>query len=159
MKRAIAILLLLAMTLSLCACGGVSKKSCTVTFSNGTTKTLSPSELSDICSKDAVSWKSYVGAKISGTGKITSIKEGHDGFYNITHSSVKDGVEYKYQYYQVVIDKYIVVLTRAEVFSGMSVGDTVRFEGEINSGSSVYSIRVDYGDDSPSAPQQHIFPD
>lgn len=159
MKRTIAILLLLAMTLSLCACNGVSKKNCTVTFSNGTTKTLSPSELSDICSKDAVSWKSYIGAKINGTGKITSIEEGSAGFYNITNSVVKNGVETKYRYYQVTINQYIVVLTRAEVFSGMAVGDTVRFDGEINSGSSMYNIRVDYGNDSPDAPQQHIFPD
>ena len=157
MKKTISLIQVLVLCLSLCACGGSA--TCTVTFSDGSTKTLSSSELINICSNDAVSWKSYVGATISGTGKITKIEEGATGFYNITNSVVRDHVEYKYQYYQVTINNSIIVLTRAEVFSGMSVGDTVSFEGEINSGSSAVAIRVDYGNDSPDYPQQHIFPD
>ena len=157
MKKALSLLLALVMCLSLCACSGSNSKSCTVTFSDGTSKTLSPRELSDICTKDAVSWKNYIGAQISGSGKITQIEEGCSNFYDVPVSSTKNGVETKYKYYQVTIDQLVIVLTRAEVFSGMAVGDTVRYDGEINSGSGVV-IRVDFGDDTTDNPQQHIFP-
>ena len=157
MKKVLMGMLAVILVISLCACGGVGKKCCTVTFDDGTTKTLSPSELSDICSNDAVTWENYVGAKISGEGKITGIDKGSNGFYYITESAVKNGVEYKYEYYQIEINTYIKVLVRSETFKGMVVGDTVRFEGKINSGSSLYNIRVDNSDDSVENPQAHIF--
>lgn len=155
MKRALSLILVLVMVLSLCACG--SSNECTVTFSDGSTKSMTPSEIVKIKSSDAVTWKKYSGATVSGTGKITKIESGTGSFKDYTASVVRNGVEYKYSYYVVTIDKKVQFLTRAEVFSGMSVGDTVTYTGVIDSGTDGSILRLKYYG-SVDNPVQLIFP-
>jgi hypothetical protein len=155
MKRIIALCLSLVLVMCvLSGCGGGNEK-CTLTLTNGETKTMTQNELYNIASKDEYTWSKYSGAKISGTGKITEIEFGTGFFTNFTYSSVSGGVETPYRYVTVGIGKHIQVLVRQETFDGFAVGDSVRFEGVIGdgNGNDIYVV----GDESASNPQPHIF--
>ena len=155
MKRIVA--LCLVVVLSLCILSGCSggNEKCTLTLTNGTTKTMTANELYKIASKDEYTWSQYSGAKISGPGKIKKIEFGTGWFTNFTYSSVSNGVETPYRYVTVQIGNHIQVLVRQETFEGFAVGDSVRFEGVIGAGngSDIYVT----GSESANNPQPHIF--
>lgn len=155
MKKAVALCLLVALVMYvLSGCGGNEK--CTLTLTNGETKTMTAKELKEISSTDSYNWQNYKGAAISGTGKIKKIDFGSGQFKGIAYSKVSQGEETLYRYVTIAIGDYIEVLMLQEVFSGFSVGDTVRFEGVIGEGSFDSIIYV-MGTESPDEPQPHIF--
>jgi len=140
---------------ALSGCGGGNEK-CTLTLTNGETKTMTAKELKEISANDRYTWQNYKGATISGTGKIEKIDFGSGQFEGIAYSKVYQGEETLYRYVTITIGKHIQVLMLQEAFSGFAVGDNVRFEGIIGEGTfdSVIYVR---GAESPDAPQQHIF--
>lgn len=155
MKKLFAFILTLLMCLNLCACSRSS--SCTVTFKDGTTQTLTVDEILDIRSDDEITWEKYANSEINGEGKITAIKKGSTGFAYITSATVKDGITYTYDYYTVEIDDFVEVLVRAETFEGITVGDNVRYNGRINSNNIGVCLQVDCENDPLDNPQPHIF--
>ena len=156
MKRYLTMFLAVIMLATLMGCSSGGSR-CSVKLNDGTTTELTVKEIINIKNTDTIKWENFQGANISGTGKITKIAEGCDGFYYVTVSHVSNGTEYIYPYYQVTIDDNLIVLTRQEVFSGASVGDKVRFDGSIGSGRSTMYLYVDFGDDSDDVPMPHIF--
>lgn len=143
MKKVIALCLVLAIGLSLCACSGGGKK-LSIVDNNGAAVSLSVKELEKIRDTDGRQWSNYKGAAVSGSGKITDITNvaGTGKFY-ADSSVVRNGKSYEYKYVEVTIDDEIVLLTRRETFVNFYVGDTVSFEGEIVEGASTIWFLID----------------
>ncbi|MBR5571795.1 MAG: hypothetical protein IKV99_04050 [Oscillospiraceae bacterium] len=161
MKRFIALALVLVMALSLCACGGGGSKY-TIYAKDGTTASLSATQLIKVHDTDGRQWANYEGATIKGTGKVTDISAGDDPFYT-TQSTVTtnaDGsrTEKKFKYTTVEIDNKTILLTRQETFDNIYVGDTVSFEGVIETGKTDMYLLVDCcGNTDYDNPEMHIF--
>ena len=162
MKRIFVWGLLLLMVCSLCACGGGGGSKYTVYANDGTTASLNAKQLIKVHDTDGRQWENYMGAKVKGSGKVTDISAGDDPFY-ATQSTVTtslDGTktEKKFKYVTVEIDDKTILLTRQETFDNVYVGDTVSFEGVIETGKTDMYLLVNCcGNTDYDNPEMHIF--
>ncbi|MBP3698871.1 MAG: hypothetical protein J6J01_05260 [Oscillospiraceae bacterium] len=161
MKRLFTLILVLIMVFSLCACGGGGSKY-TIYANDGTTASLSAKQLIEVHDTDGRQWENYMGARIKGSGKVTEISAGDDPFYATLSTVITnaDGTrtEKKFKYVTVEIDDKTILLTRQETFDNVYVGDTVSFEGVIESGKTDMYLLVNCcGNTDYDNPEMHIF--
>ena len=143
MKKLMTLLLVLAMVLSLCACGG-GGKNLSVTDGEGNTSSLSVKELEKVRDTDGRTWSSYESGTITGSGKITDITQvAGTGYFYTDLTLVRDGKTYEYKYTEVTIDDDIILLTRRETFNNFYVGDTVSFEGKLETSNNDMWLFID----------------
>lgn len=134
-----------AIIILFCFVGCGSGNTYTVTKLNGETISITADDIISIKNNDEITFQNeYSRAPISGEGTITKIESGFIGSSTVGNT-----------YYVVTINDEIRVETRGEVFSGIKVGDTVTFSGEIYS--AFMYVDVDQATDSNSNPQQNIF--
>ena len=124
MRKALSILLVLALCLGLCAC--VAQKSqednlFTITCKDGSTETMTREQLEDIYSNEIKYKQKYEGAHVYGEGKIHSIEK------SIWTSSGKiEAVD-------IGIDGFTTTLADvpADYAANLSIGDTIVVSGHI----------------------------
>lgn len=106
------------------------KETCTLTLVSGETKEMTARELSDIHKKDSYNWKTYEGAKITGTGKITKIEDILVSTLGAELSALFGSQSAEALYY-VSVGNDLCIIVRENQLEGFQTGDEIRFTGTV----------------------------